>query len=171
MENFMNIARKRENLTLIALAVCVAAAFFVTWNSYKRYSSLIPFDSETFCQGAACENSDHCVDVVKNNKNSVYVAGWAFIRGHENVMFKNKFVIYNVPTGKYYYANIKCMKRPDVSRAFAIDGKIPNYDNSGFLATLKKDTIKLAGLNKFYIAYDDGVSKCLIDLNLTLDIQ
>lgn len=169
--HFMKITLNRTNLALVALASCVILSVSICWSSYSRYSALIPFNPETYCHGAACENAEHYVDIFKNNKNSVYVTGWVLVKDKGNLLFNHKFIIYNVASGKYYSTNIKCIKRPDVTSLYDGGRGLTNYDNSGFTASLQKDRRKLAGVNKFYIAYDNAALQCLVDLNLTVDIQ
>jgi len=158
---------KNKNI-IITIGAVLAFVLCINFYSYLSFSRLTVFDTSAYVNK---DDAKFSVDSFKNNTNSVYVTGWLFVDGRDNTLFKNKLLVLNVNSGKYYEGNIKCNKRPDVSKVFSGQGDPHNYDNSGFTGAIEKNRSKLSGINKIFIAYDDGEVKRLVDLNTDFEIK
>lgn len=131
---------------LMGVLLIVLLGLYMYKNSYRTIDEL------------NVQNIDVKKDLeVSSDENYFYLRGWSCILGESILDVDVSLILWDEEEQKGYLIPTKLQERPDVTTHFN-DGY--NYDNSGFVAVIRKDKLKEKKY-KVYIRYQNN--DCEVD--------
>ncbi|KGG79805.1 hypothetical protein Y919_09810 [Caloranaerobacter azorensis H53214] len=123
----------KKFIILIIIILCIIS-LSMTIKNYISYQQIKKHEIENVLElGQFSDKISFHIDEIKNEKDKLFIRGWAILRGQDNTNIKHNILLKDKETGKYYSFEASNEKRIDITKHFN-DGY--NYDNAGFIVKI-----------------------------------